>query len=56
MGQIQFQEKLKKKQKTKKFWLKKQKQFEEYSKRSAGGTFIALNVHSRKDERSKLQQ
>ena len=31
-------------------------EFEEYSKRSARGTFIALNVHSIKDERSKLQQ
>ena len=31
-------------------------EFEEYSKRSARGTFIALNVHSIKDERSKFQQ
>ena len=31
-------------------------EFEEYSKRCARGTFIALNVHSIKDERSKFQQ
>ena len=29
-------------------------EFEEYSKRSARGTFIALNVHSRKDERFRV--